>query len=106
MGLKPLIGIVVLVTIFTACNAVGGARLSATQKAIYSSAPYKDGARRATIQQLETLIKEGNVFIVDVRNQDSYDFAHIPGSRLIPSTEILNHLQELPRDKTIITYCS
>ena len=31
---------------------------------------------------------------------------HIPGSRLIPAGEISNHVNELPRDKTIVTYCS
>jgi rhodanese-related sulfurtransferase len=25
---------------------------------------------------------------------------------LIPSTEIVKHIKELPRDKTIVTYCS
>jgi rhodanese-related sulfurtransferase len=98
--------VLVLATFFTGCNAVDSSGISQTQKAIYSSAPYNDGARRATIAQLETLIKEGKVVVVDVRDQASYDAAHIPGARVIPSGEILNHLQELPRDKTIITYCS
>ena len=67
---------------------------------------YADGARRVTIDELEALIKDGQAFIVDVRNQASYDAGHIPGSRLIPAGEIQNHLSELPKDKTIVTYCS
>jgi rhodanese-related sulfurtransferase len=31
---------------------------------------------------------------------------HIPGAHLIPAGDILNHLNELPRNKTIVTYCS
>lgn len=101
-----LIAALVLATFFTACNAASTSGISQTQQAIYNSKPYPDGARRATVEQLETLIKERNVFVVDVRSQDSYDAGHIPGARLIPAGEILNHLQELPRDKTIVTYCS
>jgi len=35
-----------------------------------------------------------------------YDLGHIPGAKLIPAGEILNHLNELPKDKLIVTYCS
>ena len=56
--------------------------------------------------ELDAMIKNGEAYIVDVRNQASYDIGHIPGSRLIPAGEIANHLSELPRDKTIVTYCS
>jgi 3-mercaptopyruvate sulfurtransferase SseA len=90
------------------CNAVDS-KVHSQKAANSSPSPditYADGARRITIDELETMIKNGEAFIVDVRNQASYDAGHIPGSRLIPSAEILNHLSELPKDKTIVTYCS
>jgi rhodanese-related sulfurtransferase len=31
---------------------------------------------------------------------------HIPGATLIPAGEVLDHISELPRDKTIVTYCA
>jgi len=65
-----------------------------------------DGVRRITIQELQQMRTDNSAFIVDVRNQAAYDQGHIPGSKLIPSNEILNHVNELPRDKTIVTYCS
>jgi rhodanese-related sulfurtransferase len=52
------------------------------------------------------MVKNGQAIIVDVRNQASYDLGHIPGAKLIPAGEIVNHVNELPRDKMIITYCS
>ena len=52
------------------------------------------------------MMKDGTALVVDVRNQSAFDVAHIPGARLIPASEILNHINELPRDKTIVTYCS
>ena len=100
--------LVLLVALFlTACNGSGGSVASQTQpKPINLGTPYPDGARRITIDDLEMAMKAGQVFIVDVRMQESYDAGHIPGSKLIPETEIANHLKELPRDKTIVTYCS
>jgi 3-mercaptopyruvate sulfurtransferase SseA len=64
------------------------------------------GSRRVTTAELEKMLKDGTAFVVDVRFQDAYDQGHIPGSKLIPEAEILNHINELPRDKTIVTYCS
>lgn len=65
-----------------------------------------DGIRRITIHDLEELRTSGKVFIVDVRNQGSYDVGHVPGAVLIPSNEVANRIKEFPRDKTIVTYCS
>ena len=67
---------------------------------------YADGARRITTDELDTLMKEGKVYVVDVRSQDSYDMGHIPGSHLIPAQEFYQHVDKLPRDKMIVTYCS
>jgi ArsR family transcriptional regulator len=67
---------------------------------------YADGARRVTIDEMEAMVKDGTAIVIDVRNQAAYDQGHIPGSRLIPAGEIVNHISELPRDKTIVTYCS
>ena len=92
-----------------ACNAVDS-RVNTNNSNISnsSSSPeaYSDGVRRITPAELETLIKEGKAYVVDVRSQDSFDMGHIPGSKLIPAGEILKHVNELPRDKTIVTYCS
>ena len=90
-----------------ACN--GSDRNVAQQtppKPASTATPYPDGARRITIEELDVLIKEGKAYIVDVRTQDAFDLAHIPGSVLIPTNEITARAKELPRDKTIVTYCS
>ena len=99
---------ILVAVMLAACNAVD-TKVSSQKPANSASGPettYADGARRVTIDELETLMKNGQAFVVDVRNQAMYDAGHIPGSRLIPSGEILNHLSELPKDKTIVTYCS
>ena len=91
--------------IFVACNAVDH---NSNTKSIAQGPEtvYADGARRVTIEELEAMLKDGTAIVIDVRTQAAYDQGHIPGSRLIPSGEILNHINELPRDKMIVTYCS
>ena len=98
-----------LAVLLTACNLIhskSNGQEAAKNTPQVTSTPYPDGARRVTIAELETMIKDGKAFVVDVRSQDAYDAGHIPGAKLIPSAEILNHLKELPRDKLIVTYCS
>jgi 3-mercaptopyruvate sulfurtransferase SseA len=95
--------------IVDSCNGIDQTVKSSpppSKTAIGPETTYADGARRITTAELESLMKDGKVFVVDVRNQASYDQGHIPGSRLIPAGEIANHLDELPRDKMIVTYCS
>jgi predicted sulfurtransferase len=65
-----------------------------------------DSVRRVTTTELAELIKQDRVVVVDVRNQDSYERAHIRGAKLIPFMEIGERHNELPRDKMIVTYCS
>ena len=90
--------------VFAACNAVDHV---ADKKPVNGpETVYADGARRVTIEEMEAMLKDGTAIVVDVRNQAAYDAGHIPGSKLIPAGEILNHINELPRDKTIVTYCS
>lgn len=65
-----------------------------------------DGARRVTVAELKDLLDKDQAVVIDVRNEASYNAGHIRGSKLIPEAEIVNHLDELPRNKLIVTYCS
>ena len=107
MRLRMIFGVMVFAAalIFAACNATD--HIANTKPAPQGpETVYADGAKRVTIEEMEAMLKDGTAIVIDVRNQASYDAGHIPGSRLIPAGEILNHTSELPRDKMIITYCS
>ncbi len=109
MRLKLLFSGIILaaIAILGACNAVDHVANSNTKPSPQGAETvYADGARRVTTDELEAMMKDGTALVIDVRNQDAYDQGHIPGARLIPAGEILNHIKDLPRDKTIVTYCS
>ena len=105
--------LVVAILAFGACNSTDrGSRVANNANASVANktnpvAPNPpDGARRINVQQAQDLATRGQAYFVDVRNQPAYDQGHIPGAKLIPVAEVANHIRELPRDKTIITYCS
>ena len=70
------------------------------------AAPAPDGARRVTVSELQDLLAKNQAVVIDVRNEASYNAGHVHGARLIPEAEILNHIDELPKNKLIVTYCS
>lgn len=112
MRLRTIYSAMILVAmlVLASCNAVDTTvntnNNNNSNTVVGPPTTYPDGARRITTGELATLIAEGKAYVVDVRTQDSYDMGHIPGSHLIPSNEFYKHVGKLPRDKTIVTYCS
>ena len=44
--------------------------------------------------------------IVDVRNQDEYDDAHVPGVQLIPLPEFAARVDEIPAEGPVYVICA
>ena len=65
-----------------------------------------DGVRRITVAELKQALDAHQAVVVDVRNETAFKAGHIHGAQLIPSAEIDKHVNELPKDKLIVTYCS
>jgi 3-mercaptopyruvate sulfurtransferase SseA len=112
MRLFISLAIVVVAAFALACNS---AERSASSSGVAPASPVQgkspttapaDGVRRITTAELKDLLAKGQAVVVDVRNQAAYDTGHIKGARLIPTNETANRAHELPRDKTIVTYCS
>lgn len=79
---------------------------SAASKVKPPETVHADGARRMSVPEVQELLAKGQAVIIDVRTQPAFDQGHIRGAKLIPTNEIAARAGELPRDKTIITYCS
>lgn len=100
-----LLGLAVL----TACNSAeqkisNAGPIAPPQPA--STAVPTDGIRRITVVELRDLVAKNEAFVVDVRNDASFKAGHIRGAKLIPVADTLKHVDELPTDKLIVTYCS
>ncbi|HEY3131995.1 MAG TPA: rhodanese-like domain-containing protein [Acidobacteriota bacterium] len=62
-------------------------------------------APRISLKDFNHLKKTGKTVILDVRSLDSYKAAHIPGAISMPLSDLQQRWKELPRNKSIITYC-
>ena len=65
-----------------------------------------DGIPRITPQELLPLLRRRKAILVDVRGLEAYKDSHIKGALSIPVDQVEARLKELPRGKTIATYCS
>ena len=45
-----------------------------------------------------------DLFLVDVREEEEHAAFNI-GGKLIPLTELMDHLDEIPKDREVIIYC-
>ena len=62
-------------------------------------------ADRVETAELIALVDDDDALIIDVRPLPEFVLGHLPGAISIPLEELHQHLRELPRDKSIITYC-
>ena len=95
--------------LFAACNSNEQTPVKTASPPTSSPAPAPppgDNARRITPAELKAALASNSAILIDVRNDTAYKDGHIKGARLIPYSEILAHVDELPRDKMIATYCS
>jgi 3-mercaptopyruvate sulfurtransferase SseA len=65
-----------------------------------------DDAARITLEEAKKLFDAGKAFIVDARPEEAYKQEHIKGAVNITSSTLDARLKDLPKDKTIIVYCS
>jgi 3-mercaptopyruvate sulfurtransferase SseA len=92
----------------TACNSAEQRNSTAgpiASRTLATATP-ADGVRRVTVTELQDLLARNEAVVFDVRNQESYDQAHIQGAKLMPVADTLKHIDQLPKDKLIVTYCS
>jgi predicted small secreted protein len=90
-------------------NAVSGSGQSATATTAPSSSTQNapgDGVRRITTVELRDALEKGTAIVIDTRPLESYKQSHIKGSISVPVDQVQSRINELPRDKMIVAYCS
>jgi hypothetical protein len=70
-----------------------------------SPIPYPN-VPRISLQETQDELDKGQAILVDVRSKTSYEKLHAAGAISIPEEEIEASMDGLPRDKTIILYCT
>jgi len=56
-------------------------------------------------EELLGRLRRREVVIVDVRPPEEYRAGHIPGAISLPLSELIDRLNDLPRDAEVVAYC-
>ncbi len=65
-----------------------------------------DSAKRITADELHKLWSSNQVLIIDTRAESAYQTEHVKGAISMPTGTVLQRVDELPRDKMIVAYCT
>ena len=79
---------------------------SPASKTATPAPPPTDNAKRITADELHKLWSSNQVLIIDTRAESAYQTEHIKGSISMPTGTVLQRIEELPRDKMIVAYCT
>ena len=66
-------------------------------------------ATRVTVDEVKERMDRGEAFtFVDTRNPKAWADADtkLPGAIRVPADEVRQQLDQIPRDRTVITYCT
>ena len=93
----------------TTTNQTASNQTASSKTAANTSQPKQsteDNVPRVSIDEAKAAVDAGKAIIVDVRDAMAYKTERIAGSIHIPVSELDKRLNELPKDKQIILYCS
>ena len=66
-------------------------------------------ATRVTVDEVKERMERGEQFtFLDTRNPTAWGEADtkLPGAIRVPANEVEQHLNQIPHDRTVITYCT
>ncbi len=62
-------------------------------------------APEITVDELAAALDGGLVPLVDVRQPEEYEAAHVPGAKLIPLADVVARVGEIPSDGPVYVIC-
>ena len=109
--LTAFAGALIAATLLSACKATdtAGNVSAATNPARAAATPQAnpaDSARRVTVDELKKMLDAGQAVVYDTRAKSAYDQEHIKGALSMPYDQVPTHSGELPKDKTLVFYCT
>ena len=93
----------IVLAVLLSVLAVGAASARAFAQEAPQQAPQQVPPDRVSLEEFKALRAAGKIFVLDVRVGAA---TKIKGATYIPLDQLESRLDELPRDREIITYCS
>lgn len=63
------------------------------------------GIPEISVLDLKGLLDSGAAYLIDVRERDEHQICRIPGSHLLPLSELPHRIQEVPRNAPLYVHC-
>lgn len=80
-------------------------QLAELDRALDDYRPHRYDFTTITLDELRAGMATGDMLLLDVRPRLEFAAGHLPGAISIPLDELPARLEELPRDRVIVTYC-
>ena len=90
----------------TAGNMSAGAPKAGAKAPTGTTEVHADGVRRVGPEELQAMLEDGRAVVYDTRAKMAYDAEHIKGALSMPHEEVAKRAGELPKDKTLVFYCT
>jgi ArsR family transcriptional regulator len=94
-----------VVDLLSALRTIAEHHLAEVEKVVASYFRARDSMEPVSHKDLVRRIREGTVTLLDVRPEDEFRMAHIPGAINIPLKDLEQRLGELPSGREVIAYC-
>jgi len=65
----------------------------------------RDSPQPMSAAELARRLKQGDVVTLDVRPEDEFASAHLPGALSIPLEQLPRRMGEIPRNREVVAYC-
>jgi rhodanese-related sulfurtransferase len=102
---RVLAALALVLTAACSTSSPGGATDTDTPAATAAADLFGDG-KFVPAEDVLAASREGAAIVfVDARTQLDYEYGHIPGAINVPYFEADQHLDKLPKDRWIVTYC-
>jgi rhodanese-related sulfurtransferase len=94
-----------VVGLLASLRAIAERSLGEVDKLIAGYFRERDALEPVARDELLRRLKKGTVTLLDVRPEDEFALAHLPGAVNIPLGHLARRLAELPRGREIVAYC-
>lgn len=88
-----------------ALRELGQARLTEVDAVVAEYLGQRDEMEAVTAAELKRRLRDGDVFVLDVRPRPEFEAGHIAGARSVPVEELGRRLRDIPRDADVVAYC-
>ena len=92
-------------SLFQSITRFALSEIAELEKTLIRQRENSESLNSVSLDELEAMIRDGNVLLMDVRPYAEYELDHITGAISVPMDELLYCLKDFSKEQEIIAYC-